>query len=136
MLSTKDGIKQLMTGIDLHAPDAKLSSESPIQFNVAEAMGQDVFETKPTFRHFAGAGLSWAPVTPSDDWEKDKKTIKEDWESRAEIAASVLNAWTSVESFKMWDLKQFNAEVPKETIGKFDEMYMAMPAVTKVEQKV
>ncbi|KAF7557889.1 hypothetical protein G7Z17_g259 [Cylindrodendrum hubeiense] len=121
-----------LLGQYLHAPDAKLSSESPIQFNVADAMGQDVFDLKPkrTFVHFDGAHDSQAPATPSDDREEDKKTITADWASQAEMAASVMDAWTKVESFKLWDLRQFDVRVPKKTINKFDEMYMTMPALT------
>lgn len=132
MLSTGDGIKQLMTGVDLHAPDAKLSNEAPIEFNAADAMGQDVFdhEKKPTFAQLDGADHSWAPVRPSDDWKEDKKVITKEWASQARMAGSILDAWIKVDSFKLWDLKHFHARVPKETINKFDETYMTMPALT------
>ncbi|KAM0257049.1 hypothetical protein ACHAPA_011916 [Fusarium lateritium] len=43
MLEPSNGIKQLMTDIDIQAPDAELSDESPIQFIVIEALGEAVF---------------------------------------------------------------------------------------------
>ncbi|OCL06349.1 hypothetical protein AOQ84DRAFT_78782 [Glonium stellatum] len=132
MLSPSNGTKQLMTGVDIHAPDAKLSVEIPIQFNVVDAMGQNVFESgkEPAFPNPKPVNDAWTPVTPSKNWEDDAKIITHEWEKMEKIAVSVVNMWKDVAAFKMWDTKNLSGNAPLKTMNRFEELYLSMPGLT------
>ncbi|KAL7939904.1 hypothetical protein V8C35DRAFT_18625 [Trichoderma chlorosporum] len=136
MLDPGGGTKQLMTGIDIQAPDAELSSESPIQFNVVEALGEAVFASTspqaPKFPALKPAAGSWRPDEPSPDWKTDRDIIKKEWESKQDTAEDVLNMWKDLSAFKMWDTSKLSGATPKKTLERFEELYLAMPRLTVV----
>jgi hypothetical protein len=81
MLSPTNATKQLMTGVDIHASDPKLGAEAPTQFNVVNAMGQDVFEPghEPAFPNPKPVNDAWERGAPSTNWEDDMKIITDEW---------------------------------------------------------
>ncbi|KAF2810682.1 uncharacterized protein BDZ99DRAFT_519369 [Mytilinidion resinicola] len=133
MLSPSNGTKQLMTGVDIHAPDAKFSAEVPIQFNVVDTMGQDVkFESgkEPVFPNPKLVNAAWSPVAPSMNWQDDAKIITDEWKDMKGIAVSVVSMWKGVSAFKMWDTKNFSGAAPLKTVETFKKLYLSMPALT------
>ncbi|KAI0391890.1 hypothetical protein F5Y17DRAFT_385086 [Xylariaceae sp. FL0594] len=136
MLDPSNGTKQLMTGVDIQAPDAELSSESPIQFNVVEALGEAVFApTSPQAPKFPAqkpASGIWRPDEPSPDWETDRDIITKEWESKQGTAEEVLGMWKNLSAFKMWDTSKLSGAAPKKTLERFEELYLAMPRLTVV----
>ena len=134
MLATKDGTVNLMTGVDIHGPDAKLSSESAIEFNVAEAMGMNATlpDPIPTFPIIVKSDDLLLPVPPSPNWEDDSKCIKTEWKAKEGVASDVLAMWTkSIAAFSQWDTTSpLQAEAPSQTIAQFDVLYLDMPWLT------
>lgn len=137
MLSTADGTVNPMTGVDIHGPDAKLSSESPIEFNVAESMGMNASlpHPIPTFPDIVTPKDSklLLPVPPGPNWEDDSKSIKTDWKDKEGVAQNVLATWTeSIAAFSQWDTtaSPLQATAPSETIKRFDDLYLNMPWLT------
>jgi hypothetical protein len=129
MLSTKDGTVNLMTGVDIHGPDAKLSIEAAIEFNVADAMGLEAEpDPVPTFPDAVAGDENLLPVQPSAKWEDDAMSIKTDWQAQQSVAQDVLTMWTkSIASFNVWDSTDLQATAPSKTIKEFEELYLDMP---------
>ena len=132
MLSPTDSTKQFMTGVDIHAPNAKLSADIPIDFNVADAAGATVFDPghEPLFSNPETVGDAWTPVAPSADWKDDMKMIMDEWKERENIAQNVVDMWKKISALKTWDTTSLSGHAPLGTIERFEELYLSMPALT------
>ncbi|KAM7190136.1 hypothetical protein V8F20_009866 [Naviculisporaceae sp. PSN 640] len=140
--SNTGGTVNLMTGVDIHGPDAKLSAETAIEFNVAEAMGMDAADPDHlpmfpiTVLYSEDDVKTLVPLPPSNDWEVDAQKIKDEWKAKTAVAGEVLDMWTTkLAAFSQWDLGSDNhgklqATAPVETIRRFDELYLDMPWMT------
>lgn len=132
MLSPAGVTKNLMTGVDIHAPDAKLSAELPIDFNVVDATGQDVFETgkEPGFPNPKLVNSTWTPLAPSKNWKDDAGVTKNEWKSLEKTAKTVVDMWKGLSSFNTWDRTGLQGDAPQHTIDEFEKLYLVMPALT------
>lgn len=109
-----------MTGVDIHGPEAKLSAEAAIEFNVAEAMGMNCVpsgEPNPAFPDI----VRWKgdddpkvnpllPVQPTrtrqpEGWKVDADAITKSWKEKEGVAEQVLALWTGggIAAFKDWE---------------------------------
>ena len=132
MLSSGSGTVQLMTGVDIHGPDAFLSTEAPIEFNVAEAMKEDVntAKTDPSFTTLPAGDVSLIPETPSTDWTDDLATIQKAWVANEATAESVLDNWMKCSPvFSLWDKTNLQANAPSQAIAQFEDLYLEMPEI-------
>jgi hypothetical protein len=118
-----------MTGVDIHGPDAKLSMEAAIEFNVAEAMGLEAEpDPVPTFPDVTAGDENLLPVQPSAKWQDDASSIKTGWQTQQSVAQDVLTMWTrSIASFNVWGSTDLQATAPSKTIEEFEELYLDMP---------
>lgn len=122
----------LMMGVLITAPDAVLSDDVILKFNVAKAVPQNAFPpgAAEPFPEVIASSTNWLPLKP--DPNKDQwNAVRDAW--RVDVGQKKsMDAWKGAFG---WE-DQLLGFGPKLLLDNFDEFYMAAPLLCRKKERV